>query len=158
MPFAHGGESRFLLLADFADLGKATGVKTAAWGRINGAGHSALQDDPFPTGGLVYHWHGSHQRLSVRVHRVRKDLVGRPLFDDLAQVHDRHPVADMLDDAQIVSDEEIRQVEFLLQLIQQIDHLGLDGHVQGRDGFVTDDEFGSHGQGTGDADALALAA
>ena len=48
--FAHGGENRLLLLADFTDLGKAARVKAAAAGRVNGARHGSFQDDALPTG------------------------------------------------------------------------------------------------------------
>ena len=64
----------------------------------------------------------------------------------------------MLDDRQIVSDEEIGDAEFLLQVLQQIDDLGLNRDVERRDRFVADDQFGLDGERAGDADALALAA
>ena len=57
-----------------------------------------------------------------------------------------------------MGDEQVGQVELLLQVLQQIDHLGLDGHIQGRDGFITDDQGRLQGQGARHADALALAA
>ena len=56
-----------------------------------------------------------------------------------------------------MADEQVGHAHPLLQLLQHVDHLGLYGHVQRRDGFVADHEFGPHGQGPGDADALALA-
>ena len=78
----------------------------------------------------LHHWHGGHECPGVGVGRLGKDLIGRPLLDDLAQVHDGHPVADVMHDAQVVGDKEIGEVEFFLELVQQVDHLGLDGHVQ----------------------------
>ena len=45
-----------------------------------------------------------------------------------------------------------------LQLLEHVDHLRLNGHVQRRDRLVADDELRPGGQGAGDADALALAA
>ena len=76
----------------------------------------------------------------------------------LAQIHDAHPVGDVLDHGQVVGDEEIGQAQLILELDQQIDDLCLDGHVQGGDGLVADDELGIDGQRAGDADALTLAA
>ena len=35
-------------------------------------------------------------------------------LDDLSEVHDRHSMADMLDDSQIMGDEKVRQMHFLL--------------------------------------------
>ena len=42
--------------------------------------------------------------------------------------------------------------------LEQVDDLGLDGHVQGADGLVAHDQLRLHGERPGDADALALAA
>ena len=57
-----------------------------------------------------------------------------------------------------MGDKQVRQPELPLEILQHIDHLGLNGHVQGGDGLVADDELGIDRQGAGDADALALAA
>ena len=67
-------------------------------------------------------------------------------------------VGDVLDDGQVVGDEQIGQVALFLQLLQQVDDLRLDGHVQRGDRLVADDELGIQRQRAGDADALALAA
>ena len=60
--------------------------------------------------------------------------------------------------AQIVSDEDVGQVQLLLNFHHQTDHLGLDRYIQGRDNLVADDELWGQGQGPGDGDALALSA
>ena len=79
-------------------------------------------------------------------------------FAQGAQVHDRHPGADMLHHRKIVGDEQIGQAALLLGVHEQVEDLGLDGNVQGRHGFVGHHELRVHHQGPGDADALALAA
>ena len=76
----------------------------------------------------------------------------------LADVHHRHPVADVLDHAQVVGDEEVGQPELLLQIEQQIEDLGLHRDVERGDRLVGHDQARIEGQGAGDADALALAA
>ena len=43
-------------------------------------------------------------------------------------------------------------------MLEEVEDLGLDGDVEGGDGFVGDDEFRLWGEGAGDGDALALAA
>ena len=63
----------------------------------------------------------------------------------------------MLDDRQIVADEEQREAELALQILQQVDDLRLDGDVERRDRLVAHDQFGFGGKRAGDADALALA-
>ena len=79
-------------------------------------------------------------------------------LDDLAEVHHRDPVGDVLHHAEIVGDEQIGQLELGLQVLHQVDDLGLDRDVERRDRLVADDELGMERQRAGDADALALAA
>ena len=67
-------------------------------------------------------------------------------------------VADVLDHAEVVADEEIREVERALQLHEQVEHLRLDRHVERRDRLVADEELGLDRERAGDADARALAA
>ena len=45
-----------------------------------------------------------------------------------------------------------------LQVLEQVDHLRLDRHVERGDRLVGDEQLGLQGQRAGDADALALAA
>ena len=59
------------------------------------------------------------------------DVVGLAEFDNVAEVHDGDPVADVLDHRKIVGDKEVCQAEFLLQILQQVDDLALDGDVEG---------------------------
>src|SRR4030067_585272 len=91
------------------------------------------------------------QRVLVYLVAIRK-------LDDHAQVHDRHPVADVAHHAQVVGNEQVGQAELSLQVFQQVDYLGLDGDIQGRDRLAADDKLRIGGQGSGDTDALALPA
>jgi hypothetical protein len=54
--------------------------------------------------------------------------------------------------------EEYGQAELALEVLQQVDHLRLDRHVERRHGLVADDQLGLGGERAGDADPLALAA
>jgi hypothetical protein len=45
-------------------------------------------------------------------------LVGE--LDDLAEIHDGDPVADVLDDREVVGDEEIGEPELALQIAQRL--------------------------------------
>ena len=47
-------------------------------------------------------------------------------FDNLAQVHHRDPFGDVANHSQIVTDEKVCEAQFFLQVLQQVDHLGLD--------------------------------
>src|SRR5438552_17057048 len=57
-----------------------------------------------------------------------------------------------------MSDEEVRELEAILELLEKVDDLRLDRDVERRDRFVADDELGLDRERAGDPDALALAA
>mgnify|MGYP006900717337 CR=1 FL=1 len=54
--------------------------------------------------------------------------------------------------------EQVGRAGLLLDILHQVDHLRLNGHVQRRDALICDDELGVHDEGAGNAHALALAA
>ncbi len=135
-------------------------MEAAAGRRVDRARDVALEDDPpaLPLGDRVRDRDRRQQRPGVRVARRAVELLRRPELDDLAQVHDRHPVADVLHDRQVVGDEQVGQPESGAQVGQEVEDLGLDRHVERRDRLVADDELRLDGERPGDADALALAA
>ena len=51
-------------------------------------------------------------------------------LDDLADVHHRHAIANVFDHAEIMRDEQIGQMQFLLQFEQQVKDLGLNRNVE----------------------------
>jgi hypothetical protein len=75
-------------------------------------------------------------------------------FDDLTGVHDRQPVRGLGHHPQVMGDEEHRQPGLRLQPLEQAQHLGLNGDVQGRGGLVGDQQLRITGQGHGNHDAL----
>ena len=90
--------------------------------------------------------------------RIVEDAVDVADLHDFAQVHHGDPVGDVPHHGQVVGHHQVAQPEFRAELVQQVDDPGLDGHVQGGHRLVQDHEFGVHGEGAGDPDALALAA
>ena len=90
--------------------------------------------------------------------RVGVKLPAGRLLDDPAQVHHRHLIGEVLDHRQVVRDEQVRDVQLVLQVVEQIEDLRLNRNVQRADRLVADDEIGRKGDGAGDADALPLAA
>ena len=60
--------------------------------------------------------------------RYRSRDVGE--LDNLAQVHHRHAVGDVLDDREIVGDEQVRESAIALQILHQVDDLRLHGDVE----------------------------
>jgi hypothetical protein len=66
------------------------------------------------------------------VTRRAVDLLGIGDLHDPAEVHHGDPVRDVPDDGQVVRDEDVGQLELVLQVLEQVDHLRLDRHVQRR--------------------------
>ena len=64
----------------------------------------------------------------------------------------------MADHRQVVGDEDVGDLQLLLQLVEQVEHLRLHRQVERGDRLVADDDVGVQCQRAGDADALALAA
>lgn len=87
-----------------------------------------------------------HEALCVGMLRVLEHLTARSHLHDLPQIHDCDPMGDALDDSQVMADEEIGQVGFLLQFDHQGEHRCPDGDVQGRYRFIGDDEAGVEGK------------
>jgi len=57
-------------------------------------------------------------------------------FHDFAQVHDRNTVADVLDHAEGVRDEEIGEAKLVLKVFEQVDDLRLNRYVRSGNGFI----------------------
>ena len=90
--------------------------------------------------------------------RTREERFAISLLDDHTQVHHRHLIAHMANDAEVVRDEKIGQAERLLETLHQVEDLSLDGHIERRHRLVAHQEFGVGGERPGKHDALALAA
>ena len=98
------------------------------------------------------------ERLGVGVDRVLVERGPPARLDDQAEVHDGDPVRDVADDAEIVGDEDVREPELVLEVVEEVDDLRLDRHVERGDGLVCDDQLRVESERARDADALALPA
>ena len=72
--------------------------------------------------------------------------------------HDRDSVAHVTDHAQVVRDEQVRQAEGALQVVEQVEHLRLNRDIQRGHRFVADQHPGAGRDGAGDRHSLALSA
>jgi len=63
-------------------------------------------------------WNSRQQCFRVGVHRVVEDLAGRGQLDDASEVHDCNAVADVFDDAEVVGDENVGQLEPAFQIFE----------------------------------------
>src|SRR5689334_4015666 len=84
----------------------AARMKSATGRRIDGTGHIPLQDDAFLLPARLGHRHGRKERPCIRVFSIPVNGFTGGDFDDLAQVHNRHAMADVFDDAQIMRDKK----------------------------------------------------
>src|SRR5215472_18947696 len=64
----------------------------------------------------------------------------------------------MLNDGEIVTDEEEREAELSLQILQQVDDLRLDRNIERGDRLVAHDEIGLSRERARNGDALTLSA
>ena len=152
-----------LRLVDVADASWKRGQR--GWKRQPLGGLIGLGTSPSSTIALalrararVRDRHRREQRAGVRVPRLRVELVRGRDLRDLAEVHHEHAVRDVPDDVEVVRDEHVGEPEVALEVLEQVQDLGLHRDVERRDGLVADDQLRVHGERAGDADALALAA
>jgi len=99
---------------------------------------------------------GVAQHLGVGVEWIIENLSCWTLFHQPPQVHDGDLVRHVLDHAKVVSNEEIRQLEFALERDEQIQNLRLHGNVESTRRLIQDDEFRIQRKSTGDRNALPL--
>ena len=101
---------------------------------------------------------GREQVARIGMLRRGKNLLDRPLLDDLAAVHDADDIGDAPDDAEIVGDEQQAHAEPRADLGQQRQDLRLHGDVERRGRLVRDQKIRLVGERHRDHHALALAA
>ena len=65
---------------------------------------------------------------------VNGDSIG--LFNNLTAEHDDDIMADMFHNCKIVRDKEVRKPKLILEVLQQIDDLGLNTDVESAHNFV----------------------
>src|SRR5258708_22169222 len=95
------------ILAAAARHGKrAARVEAAAGRRVHRARHVACEEKPLALEPRIGNGRGGDERLRIRMERRLENLFLARDLDDAAEIHDRDAVADMLDDAEIVADEE----------------------------------------------------
>ena len=98
------------------------------------------------------------KRLRVGMKRFLVDALRVAELDHLAEVHDGDAVGDVLDDAQVVRDEDVRQAKLALEPAEEVEHLSLDGHVERGNRLVAYEQLRLKRKRAGNVDALALAA
>ena len=96
--------------------------------------------------------------FDVGVVRVEKDMLRLALLDDVAVLQDDQVVGQLQGFVEVVCDEHDRLVEVLLQLEQEVLHVGADQRVEGGEGLVHEHDRRVRRQCAGDANTLLHAA
>src|SRR6185437_1765093 len=150
-------QRRLDVLADVRHIA-APGMEAAAGRRIDRARHVALEDDPLPPLAQIRigYRHRGEKGLAVGMDRPAVEILGRREFHELAEIHHGDAVAHVPNDPEIVGDEDVGQLELPLEIVQEVQHLGLDRDVERRDRFVSHDQLRVQGERPGDPDPLAL--
>src|SRR2546426_3317689 len=135
----------------------ATRVEPATRGGSEGTGGGTGKADSFPPSLRIGDGDGGEERLRVRVHWIGEQLGRSRPLEDPAEVHDRDTVRHVPHHAEVVRDEEVREVLPLLYFLEEVQDLGLDRHIEGAGRFVEEQELRFRREGAGNRDALTLA-
>ena len=135
---------------------RAARVKAATAGRIDRAGWITGDRRFLDTARGIHRRARTEQRPRVGMQRPGEDVLGRPQFDHPAKIHHQHPVADIAHRVQVVTDEQIGQVELLLQRAQQVEHLRLHRLVERGHRLIEDHHARLYRQRAGNVHPLLL--
>ena len=97
---------------------------------------------------------GTEEPLRVGVDRVPEDLRRGRGLDDLARVHDRDPVAELDHQREVVRDEQDREADLRLELLDLRQDLALHDDVERGRRLVHDHQLGAKRERHRDDDAL----
>ena len=132
----------------------AAGVEVAPLGHLPGVGHHAL-DGLQPLGGAAQPGQGPDEPFGIGVEGLLEKGLHRGGLHHLPGVDHHHPVAEVVDDAQVVGDHDDAHVPVLLEVLHELEDLGLNGDIQSGGGLIGDEELRVAGQGNGDHHPLA---
>ncbi len=87
-----------------------------------------------------------------------EDLICGAGLQKVTEVQHADTVGDVLDHGQVMGNEEVGRAGLLLNVLHQVHHLGLNGHVQCRNTLIRDDQLRVHDERPGNAHTLTLTA
>jgi len=100
--------------------------------------------------------HGIEQGARIRMGGVAKQCLRAALFHNAALKNDGYLSAQVIDNGEVVADQQIGNTELILQVLHQIQNLGLHRHVKRADRFVCHDQSWTRDQGARNGNPLAL--
>ena len=109
----------------FVQAPGAPARKGTAGGIVDGAGDVPLQIGPGLPLLRVQGGDGGHEGLAVGVEEIAEELLRLRLLHHGAEIHHRHPVADMADHGHLMGDEEHGQGEAIARNLAAMSHLNV---------------------------------
>src|SRR5262249_18912907 len=89
--------------------------------------------------------------------RVTEDLGSGSQLHQVSRIHYPDAGGNVANNRQSMRDEQVGYAKLFLQILKQVDHLGLDRNIECRDRLVADYELGAKRYGSGDPYTLPLA-
>ena len=109
----------------------AARMEMASGRRVNGAWRFSLDKASGGVEADFIEQRGRVEGFRVGMARSVEDLLDGSHFDDAAQVHDRHAIADVAQGSKIMGDHQQGKVEPPAQIVEEIENLGADRRIQG---------------------------
>ena len=131
-------------------------MEPAALGRADQVGHGT--GDHGKLLALFSLGHGSEQACRVGMQGTAEQLAHRRGLAHVTGVHDRHPVADLGNQPEVMRNEKYRGDRGPLQILDELHDLRLDGDVQVRRRFICNQEGRMTGEGDRNDNPLLHAA
>ena len=119
-------------------------MEGTAGGQMDRAGNLSTQLLRFGNTALINRRRSGKKRLGIGVDRVGEQQLLRSPLHNSSQIHDTQAVADVLDHAQIVCNEQIGKMKFILQIHKNVKDLSLNGHIQRSNGLICHQKLWLH--------------
>ena len=156
VPRRNFNSGRFFAGANFFGVDTA-GSKAASRLGFDGRRNFSFQKNSLSLHINVRNGNGRKQCLGIGMGRMLEKLFTRAEFHDFTQIHYHDIGGNVLVHRQIVGNEQISQGSLLLEILHQIQDLGLYRYIQSRYRLIAYDELGVQSQGPGNTNALAAA-
>ena len=123
-------------------------TEAAARRQSHGIGHQALDGIQSPLVHMDF-GDGIHQPDGVGMPHILENFMDRSVFHHLAGIDDCRHLAGLGHNTQIMGNQDGCRIKFLFQVLHHFQHLGLNGHIQGRRRLVGNENLRVAGQGNG---------
>ena len=90
--------------------------------------------------------------------RIGKEIFRISELHNISKIHNTDRIGNMFHYGKVMGDKEIRQFELLLQILQKVNYLCLNGYVQCGNRLIADYELGIQSQSSRNTDSLSLSA